>query len=693
MEFCSGGSCTDLMRPGLFSEDYIAIIIREILMGLEYLHADYKLHRDIKAANVLLTANGQVKLADFGVSGQLTATMSKKNTFVGTPYWMAPEVIRQSGYDSRADIWSVGITAIELAKGEPPYSDIHPMKVLFIIGKNKPARLDGDFSKDFKDFVSCCLQERARERPSAKDLLKHPFIRKAKKTAYLTELIERKERYDTQHPSKELESDDEDDIRRPHTEEEEDLWDFGTVRPMDRGGRAPGLRVMNDAGTNSRNTATSSSDSAITKQAGSLRENQRPSPGRTIRIKPSAPYNPVTPTRSTSSLYAGQSAQKVPINATNSPSKVPLPPSPEKDGQKRLPTETPPAQRLFVANQFDAYLQQSIAEDMAAMRIASPTSSVASPVCYDAPSPTKSAAIRLDAPIGLEGSPQQPRKVSGPAGQRPRPATPPEWRRDVEDRYREVKEEKRAVFEQQRKSKDQREFTPLQLGQHPLPSIASSPSTPQGPGGRDTSTQRQVSPTRQPQSDAQPKPTGQLPLPSDLPAVDLAAPMTSAQHASRQSQQAGQQIDITALNHVIIPALEAALHRRTENLALMQKAASSAAERSFTGSFNPFHSSPSKTSLPSTPTSPSKSSTSSSSHSSGTASTIEPSTPVLSQKEMKQITDTHHQIRKLVGKVARCLDEIDKLDQKGQVGMGENVGGFLEGVLEEVLVRIEAVEE
>lgn len=637
MEFCSGGSCADLMRPGLIPEEYICIVLRELLLGLEYLHSDNKLHRDIKAANILLGANGQVKLADFGVSGQLSQTMTKKNTFVGTPFWMAPEVIKQSGYDHKADIWSLGITALELANGEPPYSEIHPMKVLFLIPKNPAPQLEGNFSPLFKQFVEDCLQKDPNRRPSAKELLKHPFIRKAKKTTYLTELIERYERWQVKHGDKER--DDEDMASEPEERcpGNEDLWDFGTIKP--KNGRAPGLKAMNAAETNSRSGQSSPVENGSPRKGGREGvENQRRVPsGNTIRAKPLQAPPQLSPTRKPVPSNAAQlsptQAASIPLPA--SPDKTPpspthvtpatpsRPSSSKQTSQKPLPT--PQLGHLPTFEADDDFLQRAIAADMAALKINQITPqrttaqapSSAARTTQPLSSPTR--ATNQQKPLPALSQQLLPAFAPGAAAQPPRkPASPP---------------------------KDQQQSRPpsaVSQRDFAIPPLSTNPS--------------QSSPTRPSQSQQQP-------------------PTPSKSQPTSQDQ-------LTALHSVVVPALEAALHRRTKHLntLLSKKSSSTSSPRIGT---------------PSTPNFPANAAP----HLIGNpdSRSASPTLPragnvagaATSQGQVRQLQEAHENIRRLVGRVIRIVGEIDDLDGRYSVGMGEGVEGFLEGFLEEVLVRVE----
>ncbi|OCT79858.1 mitogen-activated protein kinase kinase kinase kinase 3 isoform X6 [Xenopus laevis] len=199
MEFCGGGSLQDIYHvTGPLSEQQIAYVSRETLQGLYYLHSKGKMHRDIKGANILLTDNGHVKLADFGVSAQITATIAKRKSFIGTPYWMAPEVAaveRKGGYNQLCDIWAVGITSIELAELQPPMFDLHPMRALFLMTKSnfQPPKLKDKmkWSNSFHHFVKMALTKNPKKRPTAEKLLQHPFVTQPLNRTLAIELLDK----------------------------------------------------------------------------------------------------------------------------------------------------------------------------------------------------------------------------------------------------------------------------------------------------------------------------------------------------------------------------------------------------------------------------------------------------------------------------------------------------------------------
>ncbi|PYH43390.1 putative Ste20-like serine/threonine protein kinase [Aspergillus saccharolyticus JOP 1030-1] len=598
MEFCSGGSCSDLMRPGTIPEEYIMIILRELLRGLDYLHSDKKLHRDVKAANILLTSSGQVKLADFGVSSQLSATMTKKNTFVGTPFWMAPEVIKQSGYDYKADIWSLGITAIELANGEPPYSDIHPMKVLFLIPKNPPPTLHGDYSKAFKNFVELCLRRDPRERPSARELLEHPFIKRAKKTTYLTELIERHERWNTVNGNKSADDEDDNYQELPSKagtfDDEDDLWDFGTVRPA--GGRAPALKPMKEADVNARTHDLAEQN---------LKTSSRKEVARERNNNPTVPMLPVrTPSA---------------ISVPSSPSKIPLPPSPVKPSTSECRQHTPshvhePAihkPRESPGSEYDRALQQALADDLSFLDLdQSPNISLAS------------SNDRQTAHVQDYETPNLPRCTEGtPSRRQPPPQALP------------------GAFSQALGPTVA--FIPHHQKTTPSQSQSRPPPTPKHMSPQSPSSQSQKLPVQNSTSAPLGHSRNQSHSVTSNPYTG-----SSYDNASRANNQSSQfpPGEITALNSVILPALEAAIRRRARRLELLTRI------------------------------------------SAGDSSTD-------AYKRQSRQYHAHEMMESLVGDLCGMFARLEHWDNEAPVGMGAQVSSFLEGFLEEILVRIEPSDE
>ncbi|XP_078724178.1 mitogen-activated protein kinase kinase kinase kinase 3-like isoform X1 [Lampetra fluviatilis] len=219
MEYCGGGSLQDIYHvTGPLLEPQIAYMCRETLQGLAYLHSRGKMHRDIKGANILLTDHGDVKLADFGVSAQITATIAKRKSFIGTPYWMAPEVAaveRKGGYNQQCDVWAVGITAIELAELQPPLFDLHPMRVLFLMSKSgyQPPKLKdkGRWSPVFHNFIKLALTKNPKKRPAAEKLLTHAFFQQPLNRALALELLERASNPEQHHAAQSASDQDDED--------------------------------------------------------------------------------------------------------------------------------------------------------------------------------------------------------------------------------------------------------------------------------------------------------------------------------------------------------------------------------------------------------------------------------------------------------------------------------------------------
>lgn len=718
MELCSGGSCADLLKPGPLVEAEIAIIMRELLLALVYLHDDNKLHRDIKAANILVSAKGEVKLADFGVSGQLSGTVTKKNTFVGTPFWMAPEVIKQAGYDSKADIWSAGVTGYEMAMGEPPYADIHPMKVLFLIPKNPPPVLDRSrFTAQFCDFIEWMLQKDPKQRPTAKQLLQHPFMKKAGKNSRLQESIVRYQAWKARQPK----SDDDAEESTPKKEQEvnKELWDFGTVRPAQYAGRVagPALSPVTASGTNARKDASPTRKPLPC----SGDENVDMEADPTIRLA-----MPLTPTQIPLPISPARDFHEQPPLPAMPEVFVPQPPM----AMPLTPVAAPVQRRRYtpLAREFqDFAAKEKTGEKTPEVER---SANVAPRTAFDPPR-SLLPRLNLDMPLFRNKGPSRvsPDSPVGPSKLQPsgeKSGSGKQAQLEAKDLPKmpevAVKADEPAVNAADKQASPTKSHTSsiaadILRSSTPSPAIPPTPTStpnhinnvakfkaattmPPPALGELTNHQQQQSPpkplpalpaidtaasvTRRPvpAPTASAPPPGQMPLPAFQPsraeeparvdpgrfagaregarAVFGSFQSPTSMHASPTEQYAQHSVsthpssqydpgvaDITAIHGVIVPALEAAVARRTYQLNMRNRQESANAYRD----------------------------------------------PTSFMERRRERTDAHEHVKRIVRRLIEDFKAVDQWDARAPVGMGGDVTNFLEGFLEEVLVRVEPSDE